>query len=140
MHSHNVLENEQIPVVAMDAMNEVHREELDIVNKVNAAIFENNLESITALCGQWLDHTIAHFNRENMMMDKYSFPASHCHQGEHSQALQELELIVTSWQGKQDLDKLTAYVRDVWPKWYVSHISTMDTVTSAYIKQCVEVE
>jgi len=140
MQNSNVLENEQIPQVAMDLMNEVHREELDIVNQVSAAISQADIEKVTFVCSQWLEHTRAHFDRENMMMEKYAFPAVHCHQGEHVDALQQLEAIVDSWQEDKNLEILTTYVRDTWPKWYVNHISTMDTVTSAYIKQCVDRE
>lgn len=140
MQNNNVLENKQIPQVAMDLMNDVHREELDIVNQISSAIFDNALEMIDQLCLQWLDHTKAHFDRENMMMEKYAFPAVHCHQGEHVDALQQLGDKVKSWQDNKDLDALTDYVRNIWPKWYVNHISTMDTVTSAYIKQCIDNE
>ena len=134
MGNNSVLEPEQIPQVAMDAMNDVHRDELEIVNNVSAAIAANDLEKITQLCEQWLEHTKAHFNRENSMMEQYDFPAYHCHHGEHIEALQGLESVISDWNDKRNLDALSVYVRDVWPKWYITHISTMDTVTSAFIK------
>ncbi|MCF6251566.1 MAG: hemerythrin family protein [Methylococcaceae bacterium] len=135
MENKNVLHAEDIPQVAMDAMNDVHRNELDIVNCVNVAILDNNIEEITRLCDSWLEHTRAHFNRENSMMEKYGFPAYDCHQGEHINAFEELESIVKAWKDTKDQHVLAIYVRDTWPKWYVNHISTMDIVTSAFIKQ-----
>jgi len=135
MTNNNVLEASAIPQVAMDAMNDVHREELDIVNNVNSAILANDSAQITQLCQQWLEHTKVHFDRENLMMEKYGFPAFHCHHGEHVSALQNLESIIKDWKDSKDLDALAIYVRDTWPTWYVNHISTMDTVTSAFIKQ-----
>lgn len=140
MANNNVLESNDIPQVAMDAMNDVHRNELNIVNNVNAAILANDSEKITQLCQQWLEHTKAHFDRENSMMKMYGFPAFHCHQGEHVEALQGLESIINGWENNNDLEGLLIYVRDVWPKWYVNHISTMDVVTSAFIKECLENE
>ena len=137
MKNDNVLEASAIPQVAMDAMNDVHRDELDIVNNVNSAILANDSAKITQLCHQWLEHTKAHFDRENMMMEKYGFPAFHCHHGEHVTALQDLESIVNAWKDTNDQEALAVYVRDTWPKWYVNHISTMDTVTSAFIKQSI---
>jgi len=136
MKNSNVLEPEQIPQVAMDAMNGVHREELDIVNSVSAAIAVDDTAKITQLCQQWLEHTIAHFNRENTLMEQYDFPAFHCHHGEHVEALQGLEAVISDWNDTGDLGALSLYVREAWPEWYVNHISTMDTVTSAYIKSC----
>jgi len=135
MNNHNVLEYENIPQVAMDAMNGVHKDELDIVNNLHAAIIAGNKNEVSALCRQWLEHTKAHFDRENMMMEKYGFPAIHCHQGEHVEALKGLELIIQTWKSTQDLKELKSYVSGTWPEWYVNHISTMDTVTSAFIKQ-----
>ena len=137
MGKQNVLEFKDVPQVAMDAMNDVHREELNIVNDLYEALLANDLEKTTQLCEQWLEHTKAHFDRENTMMEKYGFPAYHCHHGEHVEALQVLESIINNWKDSNDLVKLTAYVRNTWPKWYVNHISTMDTVTSTFIKQCV---
>ena len=140
MESNNVLECEDIPQVAMDAMNIVHRDELNIVNQVNAAIVANDSEKITTLCQEWLAHTKAHFERENGMMEKYNFPAYHCHHGEHIDALNGLELVISAWESSRNQDDLAVYVRDAWPKWYVNHISTMDIVTSAFIKQSMESE
>lgn len=137
MKNYNVLETAQIPQVAMDAMNDVHREELMIVNNVSAAIANNDSVKITQLCDQWLEHTKAHFDRENTLMETYSFPAFHCHHGEHIEALQGLKSIINDWQENADLEALTTYVRDTWPEWYINHISTMDMVTSAYIKSCL---
>jgi hemerythrin len=137
MENNNVLEVSEIPQVAMDAMNDVHREELDIVNNVNSAILANDITQLTHWCQQWLEHTKAHFDRENSLMEKYDFPAYLCHHGEHVNALQDLESIINTWNDTHDLDALAVYVREAWPKWYVNHISTMDTVTSAFIKQSI---
>jgi len=137
MANNNVLEAEQIPQVAMNAMNDVHREELTIVNNVSAAIANNDTAKITELCNQWLEHTKAHFSRENTLMETHNFPAFHCHHGEHVEALQGLESIINAWKENADIDILTVYVRDTWPEWYINHISTMDTVTSAFIKSCL---
>ncbi len=44
------------------------------------------------------------------------------------------------WHDKQDLDALADYVQKVWPQWFVNHISTMDVVTSDFIKQSLEAD
>ena len=137
MQNNNVLEAVQIPQVAMDIMNDVHREELEIVNNISAAIANNDTANITQLCDQWLEHTKAHFEKENTLMKTHSFPAFHCHHGEHIEALQILESIINSWQENADLEALTIYVRNTWPEWYINHISSMDTVTSTFIKSCL---
>ena len=71
------------------------------------------------------------------MMEKYNFPAYHCHHAEHVEALQGLRDIINAWNEHEDLEGLTVYVQITWPKWYIDHISTMDVVTSAFIKQSI---
>jgi len=137
MKNYNVLELDQVPQVAMDAMNAVHQEELMIVNNISAAIADNDNIRISKLCDQWLEHTIAHFARENTLMETHAFPAFHCHHGEHIEALAGLEAIINDWKESTDIEALTNYVRDTWPGWYINHISTMDTITSAFIKSCL---
>lgn len=69
MQKETVLDADAIPQVAMEAMNEVHREELDIVNQLNRAIIADDGDKITPLCQEWLLHTKAHFDKENTMME-----------------------------------------------------------------------
>lgn len=140
MKDNNVLAYEDIPQVAMDAMNDVHHEELVIVNSIYSAILANDQTKISELCTQWIEHTIDHFDKENRMMEKYGFPAYHCHHTEHVKALALLQSTVKEWNDQKDIDALTVYVKNSWPQWYVSHISTMDTITSAFIKQRISIE
>ncbi len=140
MKSKNVLEANEIPQVAMDAMNDIHRDELQIVNNINEAILNHDTEQISLFCKDWLEHTKAHFERENYMMEKYDFPAFHCHQNEHFEAMELLEKTLAAWFKNADLDELSAYVQKTWPEWYLNHISTMDVITSAFIKQSMDKE
>jgi hemerythrin len=140
MKESNVLTHEDVPQVAMDTMNEVHQEELTIVNNLYSAILANNNDKISELCLQWVEHTKDHFNNENTMMEKYGFPAYHCHHSEHTEALALLQSTVQDWNNQHDIEALTLYVKDSWPQWYVNHISTMDTITSAFIKQRISSE
>ena len=137
MQNNNVLEAGQIPQVAMDVMNTVHHEELMIVNDISTAIANDDNARISDLCDQWLEHTKAHFARENTLMETHGFPAFHCHHSEHIEALEGLESVIKGWKENADLNALTVYVRETWPGWYINHISTMDTVTSAFIKSCL---
>ena len=54
MKNNNVLEYADIPQVAM---NDVHKEELGIVNNINSAIVGGNVSEIYQLCQKWLEHT-----------------------------------------------------------------------------------
>lgn len=139
MKDDTVLAYKDIPQVAMDTMNDVHKEELTIVNNIYSAIVDNDHDKISQLCTQWIEHTQDHFDKENKMMETYGFPAYHCHHTEHVEALELLQSTVQNWNSQQDIEALTLYVKSSWPQWYVNHISTMDTITSAFIKQRISV-
>ncbi len=139
----NLLECSDLPTVAMDAMNTVHCEELTLVNQLNALLESSHNTGvidpkITSAIEHWLAHTQAHFERENTLMQRYAFPAYHCHYSEHQQVLQGLQAVLEQWRKNTDLAALTDYVRNVWPQWFVEHIATMDIVTSAFIKQSMD--
>ena len=99
-----------------------------------ADIISNEINSVME---EWINHTKAHFSRENTLMETYNFPAYRCHLNEHELALKQLEMIFRNWLEQQDLNELAEYVQAVWPQWFVNHISTMDIVTSAFISQQV---
>lgn len=142
LSAQKILNVTDLPQVAMAAMNAVHQEELAIVNALYAALAGTLqtgtlTQEIDQLCEQWLVHTKAHFDRENQMMDTYDFPARHVHQAEHAEALQTLEDVIQQWRTEHDCQALAAYVKEIWPVWYVEHIATLDVVTSAFIKQAI---
>lgn len=62
--NHNVLEWDDVPRVAMPVMNEVHQEELTLVNRLNALLEQvrrdgSGKEAISQMCQQWIEHTKA---------------------------------------------------------------------------------
>ncbi|MGR9072023.1 MAG: bacteriohemerythrin [Gammaproteobacteria bacterium] len=126
-----------IPRVAMDSMNDVHCEELEIVKGIQAAIAysETDFSDVDRLMKKWMGHTRAHFSRENALMDTHLFPAYRCHREEHDKALHLLESTNKNWLRTRDRDELSSFIRDVWLSWFFDHIATMDVVTAAYISQ-----
>ncbi len=128
-----------IPKVSLDFMNRTHEEEVVIVNKLmkllenNASAEAHEAEVSTQLI-LWLEHTEAHFARENELMQQVGFPAYPVHAGEHESALKGMQSIVDDWQANKDLDQLQDYVFKLWPDWFLAHVSTMDTVTANFAK------
>ncbi|MGR9115573.1 MAG: bacteriohemerythrin [Gammaproteobacteria bacterium] len=87
------------------------------------------------LFAELLEHTQQHFERENQLMEHYSFPATAEHKGEHQRVLGEFK------QFKSQIDKGLigfgrSFVRERLPQWFALHAATMDSALAAHIKSC----
>lgn len=130
-----------LPNVAMPFMNTVHGDELALVSRLLADL-ENAATpaSIDAQIAAWVEHTRAHFAREERLMHEYDFFATPCHQGEHETTLLQLLGVQQQWLRERDTAMLQYYIQH-WREWLQQHISTMDFVTAQFLSQLnVQVE
>ena len=131
------LNPESIPLVSIDFMNQTHLEEVKMVNALMDAITAKrsgtpNDGEITQQLKQWLEHTKAHFARENELMQETGFPAFPVHSDEHEIALNRMQTVVEAWEKNKDLELLNDYVFTQWPNWFKAHVSSMDKITAEF--------
>lgn len=125
-----------IPEVVMPFMNAVHHEELELVNELLGLIAgAGDNDAVGEKLGAWLDHTIAHFAREEHYMQEYQFPPYPVHAGEHQSALQQFETLIQQWNEQHDRAALNRFIHESWVPWLQNHISTMDFVTAQFLSQ-----
>ncbi|GIT99232.1 hemerythrin family protein [Sulfurovum sp. TSL1] len=132
-----LIDQNQVPQVDMDFMNEVHKEDVDIINNIFEHILaydgsEKSAAAIDDLFTQWIDHTVNHFQNEEIKMQEMHFPPYLAHKGEHDRALQEMRDLFSHWQQHRDIKVLKIYFIETLPAWLQNHISTMDTVTARF--------
>ncbi|MBT3203570.1 MAG: hemerythrin family protein [Gammaproteobacteria bacterium] len=128
---------ESIPLVSINFMNQTHLEEVDMVNALMDAIRAKqsgtqNDNEISSQLTEWLEHTKAHFARENELMQETGFPAMPVHVDEHEIAFNRMQTVVTAWEQNKDLDLLNDYVFTLWPNWFKAHVSSMDKITAEF--------
>jgi len=128
---------ESMPLVSIDFMNQTHKEEIKMVEDLqqslsNLSFNENSEAEITAQLTHWLEHTKAHFNRENELMRETGFPAYPVHSGEHQMALKQLQAVVDGWIENKNSEALRNYVLTDWPNWFLGHVNSMDMVTAQF--------
>lgn len=126
-----------IPQVEMVFMNEVHKEDVDIINTIFEHILaydgsEESAKIIDDLYTKWIEHTVNHFHNEEVKMQEMRFPPYLAHKGEHDRALQEMRDLFAHWQQQRDIKALKIYFIETLPAWLQTHISTMDTVTARF--------
>lgn len=136
-----LINKQTIPLVAIDFMNDVHFEDIEIINTLFELILEyekNSTEKNKILLNQkykeWVEHTIAHFKREEVMMNEKRFPPYLFHKGEHDRALAIMDTIFINWDTTNDVGILKHYFIEELPQWLVKHIQSMDTVTAMFFR------
>ncbi len=132
-----LLLKDEMPLVAMEFMNAVHLEDIEIINELFALIVaydkgKSSIEEINQKYQEWIAHTVEHFRGEEVMMVEKGFPPYAMHKGEHDRALDEMRGIFQEWQKTMDSSVLKIYLIEVLPFWLINHINTMDTVTARF--------
>ncbi len=133
-----VLEKSTIPQVALEDMNAVHYEEVDLINRIDellARLEEGAAapEALDALLTELQDHMIEHFRGEEERMAASGFPPYPIHKGEHDRVLLELGGLIDRWKRERELDPVVRYVRESFPVWFEQHLGTMDAVTADFL-------
>lgn len=136
-----LINKENMPLVAMEFMNEVHTEDVEIINELYELVLsyehsptEANKELVDEKFTQWYDHTVEHFKKEEEMMIEKNFPPYPMHKGEHERALLQMREVYKQWSQKGDIAILKTYLSTELPAWLVQHIQSMDTVTAMFFK------
>ena len=134
-----LINKEEIPLVVMDFMNEVHKEDVEIINALYEAIVtyekeksEANANAINEKYEEWYIHTRAHFKGEEQKMVEMDFPPYPMHKGEHDKAMQRMEEVLGHWNRSRDIQALKRYISEEVPTWLTHHIETMDTITAMF--------
>lgn len=136
-----LLDKQNLPLVAMEFMNDVHTEDIDIINELFDLIlkYENdstkqNEDLLNNKYEIWFEHTVKHFNGEEVMMQEKQFPPYPMHKREHDNALARMKNLFDTWNETKDIMVLKTYFIEELPTWLINHIKTMDTVTAMFLK------
>jgi len=128
-----MIDTATLPMVAYGEMNDIHLEEVILLNEleklIDAQDYEGTLTKLEAL----LTHTREHFERENKNMQKYSFPAYDMHKSEHDRVIRELDYNILEFRNRKNFEAIQAYICEETPAWLNQHIASMDTITAQFI-------
>ncbi len=139
-----ILDRKTMPLVDIDFMNKSHLEEIVMVKKLgelitnyqqNKSHSESEIDQITLALQTWLEHTQAHFKRENELMEKTEFPAFTIHSNAHTNTLARMSTVINIWKERQDIKYLQEYVFKIWPNWFTEHVNSMDIMTASHAKK-----
>ncbi len=136
-----LINKENLPLVAEDFMNEVHYEDIDLINTLYKHILEfikeesiENKMLVINTYKQWYSHTVNHFKGEEKKMLELNFPPYIVHKSEHDNCLQRMVYILDSFKKDNNIKQLKEYLENDVTTWLINHIQTMDTVTAMFFK------
>ncbi|HID48931.1 MAG TPA: hypothetical protein EYP40_04825 [Chromatiales bacterium] len=135
-----LLDETDFPRVELEFMNQVHLEEIDMLNEL-AELFAARQagkqveQLLNGRLRALLEHTRQHFAQEEALMRQANFPPYPVHKQEHDRILGELEALFDGWEASGDCRALERYLLTTLPDWMVRHVASMDRVTAHYLAQ-----
>ncbi len=114
--------------VGYDLIDRDHDEFITLLNQLDTA---SNAD-FPALFQQLQVHTEQHFERENQLMQQFSYPGELEHKSEHQRVLAEFKQFRT----RVDKGMITfgrSFVRERLPQWFGLHVTNMDIALVMYL-------
>lgn len=135
-----ILDPVNIPQLALESMNKVHREEVVLINQLAALVQQTKDQqadnaAITEKLHEWVQHTREHFTSEEQLMMDYAFPAYFIHASEHERVMTLIQGLQNQWLDRNEIKPLYEFVFSNWPRWFNDHVNSMDRVTAEFISQ-----
>ncbi len=133
-----MLDKQTIPNVALEEMNAVHHEEVDLINALLAQLDAvgdgaQPAEMLDAPLQHLLKHLREHFAGEERRMLEAAFPPYPMHKAEHDRVFAQARSVHEAWLDSRDVQALADYLGRTLPGWMMQHIATMDAVTARFL-------
>ena len=128
-----MIDKNKLPLVTVEAINEIHFEEADIINTLYELINKQDANAITTQIQQLIKHMQKHFSFEEGLMKDKSYPIYSIHQADHNKVLNETRYILMDWRNAKDIERLKEYFQDELIAWLDQHIKAMDTPMAEFV-------
>jgi len=128
-----VIDKENLPRVNNEAINEIHLEEVDMLNTLSNIIDKQDTDAITSQIQLLVEHMQKHFSFEEGLMKDKSYPMYTIHQADHNKVLSETRYILMDWRNARDIERLKEYFQDELITWLDQHIKAMDTPMAEFL-------
>jgi hemerythrin len=134
----NYVDATRMPELPLERMNADHAQELALLQELGASLDAHRrgtattdgvLERLAVLAV----HTREHFLREEQLMREFRYAGYEVHKAEHDRVLAEMDREARAFRESKDGERLSRYLLEVVPEWYVSHTRTMDVSAARFV-------
>lgn len=122
-------------MLAIPSMNDTHLEESLIINKLDVAVNNNDIDAVYETLRELLEHTSLHYFDEEDMMEEALFPAYKTHKKEHDRHLGELRSVIEYFDKHKDPKAVYAYIKGSLTPWILHHADTMDRMLALFLEE-----
>jgi len=130
-----MIKEKNIPQVSMQSMNEVHLEEVLIINRLFEALESDaSFEILGERLELLVEHIQEHFSGEEKMMKEAQYPSLNMHKAEHDKVLSQARYAQMEWRNRKDKEALKEFLEDDIVAWLDQHIKAMDVPMADFIK------
>ncbi len=128
-----IITKEQLPKVALNEMNEIHYEEVDMLNKLYDTAISGDYEKTKKLLDEFIEHIEDHFSFEEDLMEQNEFFAYPMHKMEHDRVIRDLYELQKKFEETKDTKIVANFIKEGFIPWLINHLNTMDTVTASFL-------
>lgn len=126
-----LFEEKELPLVPFEDMNDIHIEELRLVNELYESTLSEDKDT-QKLLEAFIEDVKNHFAFEEENMRETNFFAYEMHAGEHKRVLTELMSLKEDYIKTKDKSLIRSYLESYFKPWIIQHVRTMDTVTAMH--------
>lgn len=118
-------------LVGHGAIDETHREFVDLVNDLRRCLPEDATRQLLRL----KEHVLSHFETEEQLMRQFNYPSLDCHSDEHAKVVHAIDQVLQRLQtGLLALSKVHGLAQALMD-WFPGHITYMDSALSAWLSK-----
>ncbi|RMD45796.1 MAG: hemerythrin [Aquificota bacterium] len=128
-----LIKKEQLPQVALKEMNEIHFEEVDMINKLYDTAESGDYEKTRELLNEFIEHIEDHFSFEEDLMEQNEFFAYPMHKMEHDRVIRDLYELKKKFEETRDTKTVSHFLKEGFLPWLINHLNTMDAVTASFL-------
>ena len=118
-------------LVGHGAIDETHREFVDLVNALRRCLPEEATGQLLLL----KEHVLSHFEKEEQLMSQFNYPSPECHSDEHAKVVHAVDQVLQRLQAGRlalsEVHRLAQALMD----WFPGHITYMDSALSAWLSK-----
>lgn len=121
-----LITQEQLPITKNPNMNDLHLEEVLIINRLDKAARGRDIQATSQILKELEAQTSKHFAYEEELMEEAAYPEYQAHKSEHDRHLGELRHLVKHFDTHHDTQAIFVYIEGYLAPWFIHHTETMD--------------
>ena len=136
-----MFELEDLPEVALDGLNTLHAEEVEMINRLAelseevlaAPESEAEIHELDVLLATFSEHLDEHFELEVSNMERTKYDGLAEHKAEHEAVREHLDSLIATWQAGRDAAPLLTFFDSFLIEWFIDHVTTFDVPTAEFV-------